>query len=220
MKLEERLAQYRTEVRAALEPAQWQVLVDAIERLRMLQLVEQGLQEGDQLPEFALLDTDGLTVSSDALLDHGPLAIVFIRGTWCPYCSATLDALDQARPRIEQLGGSLVVVSPMALEELARTAASRGLGLRLLGDPGGAYGKLCGVQYQMSDAHVTLFRSFDLDIGRINQTLAWELPVPACFVADREGVITYAFADADWTHRAEPADILAAMERMAQAAAG
>ena len=220
MTLEERLAQYRNEVRAALEPAQWQVLVDSIERLRMLQLVEQGLHEGDQLPEFALPDTDGLTVASDALLDRGPLAIVFIRGTWCPYCSATLDALEQARPRIEQLGGSLVVVSPMAIEDLARAAAARGLGLRLLGDPGGAYAKLCGVQYQMSDAHVALFRSFDLDIGQINQHLAWELPVPACFVAGSNGVITYAFADADWTRRAEPDAILAAMERTAQAAAG
>lgn len=220
MKLQDRLAQYRNEVQAALLPAQWQVLVDATERLRMLQLVEHGLREGDQLPEFALPDTDGLTVSSDALLDRGPLAVVFIRGTWCPYCSATLDALDEMRPRLEQLGGSLVVISPMTADELARAAAARGLGLRLLSDPGGAYGKICGVQYELSAEHVALFRSFDLDIGRLNDALAWELPVPATFVADRHGVIAYAFADADWTRRAEPEDVLAAVERIAQAAAG
>ena len=52
-------------------------------------------------------------IASEALLARGPLAVVFVRGPWCPYCSLTLEALDEARPAIEQLGASLVVISPM-----------------------------------------------------------------------------------------------------------
>ena len=91
----------------------------------MLQIVEQGLQVGDPLPEFALPDTDGVTITSEALLARGPLAVVFIRGTWCPYCSLTLEALEEVRPAIEQLGASLVAISPMPREELGAPPRAR-----------------------------------------------------------------------------------------------
>ena len=39
----------------------------------------------------------------------------------------------------------------------------------------------------------------------------WFLPVPATFVVDRGGVVRWAFMDVDFTHRAEPDDILAAL---------
>ena len=42
--------------------------------------------------------------------------------------------------------------------------------------------------------------------------------MPATYVAGRDGVIAYAFADPDWSRRAEPADIVAAVARLAQAA--
>jgi hypothetical protein len=95
MTLADKLDRRRTEFRGRLPPEDRQVLAAAVERLRMLQIVEQGLQVGDPLPEFILADTDGLTASSDALLARGPLVVVFIRGPWCPYCSLALEALDE-----------------------------------------------------------------------------------------------------------------------------
>jgi hypothetical protein len=80
MTLEERLSRHRAELRGGLEPEDRGTLRAAVERLRMLQVVEQGLQAGDLLPEFALLGTDGTIVSSEALLAEGPLAVVFVRG--------------------------------------------------------------------------------------------------------------------------------------------
>ena len=37
---------------------------------------------------------------------------------------------------------------------------------------------------------------------------AWFLPVPATFIVTRDGLIAWRFVDADFTHRAEPADII------------
>ena len=82
--LEDRLSRRRAELRGGLAPEDRDVLLAALERLRMLQLVEQGLQVGEPLPEFTLPDTDGVTVSSEALLARGPLAVVFIRGPGAP----------------------------------------------------------------------------------------------------------------------------------------
>ncbi|MFL5336140.1 MAG: peroxiredoxin-like family protein, partial [Geminicoccaceae bacterium] len=190
-------------------------LLRTVERLRMLQLAEHGLAVGDLLPEFTLPDTDGALVSSDALLARGPLVTAFIRGPWCPYCSLALDALDRARPEIEQRGASLVVISPVHSDELLRAANQRGLGLRLLTDPGGAYARVCGVQYEMTPEHAELYRRLGWDVGRINAGSGYELPVPATYVTARDGVIGYAFADVDWTRRAEPADIIQAVAHLA-----
>jgi peroxiredoxin len=171
------------------------------------------------LPDFELPDTAGRTVTSEELLARGPLVLVFIRGTWCPYCSLTLQALDQARPAIKQLGGRMVAVSPLHRGELARAAAERGLRLRLLSDPGAVYARVCGVQYEMSDGQVALYRRYGLDLAQRNAGSGWGLPIPAAYVAGRDGVITFADAQADWAQRAEPADVRAAVEHLAQAAA-
>ena len=74
------------------------------------------------------------------------------------------------------------------------------------------------MQYEMTEAHIDLYRRLGWDVGRLNAGSGWALPVPATYVAGRDGVIAYAFADADWTRRAEPADIVAAVERLVQAA--
>ena len=215
MTLEDRLSRRRAELRGGLEPEDRETLRDAVERLRMLQLVEHGLHVSDLLPEFALPDTDGRIVSSGALLGAGPLAMVFIRGPWCPYCTLALEALEEARPRIEKLDASLAVISPMGTDDLRRAAAKRELRLQLLSDAGALYAKTCGVQYEMTEAHIDLYRRLGWDIDRFNAGSGWELPVPASYVADRNGVIRFAFADADWSYRAEPAEIVAAVERLA-----
>jgi peroxiredoxin len=215
MTLEDRLSRRRGELRSRLEPEDRETLRDAVERLRMLQLVEHGLHVGDLLPEFALPDTDGRIVSSRALLGAGSLAVVFVRGPWCPYCTLALEALEEARPRIEKLDASLAVISPMGTDDLRRAAAERELRLQLLSDAGALYAKTCGVQYEMTEAHIDLYRRLGWDIDRFNAGSGWELPVPASYVADRNGVIRFAFADADWSYRAEPAEIVAAVERLA-----
>ena len=56
---------------------------------------------------------------------------------------------------------------------------------------------------------------FDLVIEGQDAPGGWELPIPAAYVAGRDGIIAYAFGDADWSKRAEPADMVAAIERIA-----
>ncbi len=58
----------KAQLLAVLGPEDRQALEDAIERLRMLQLVEQGLGVGDVLPDFTLPDIGGRVVASEDLL--------------------------------------------------------------------------------------------------------------------------------------------------------
>jgi thiol-disulfide isomerase/thioredoxin len=122
MKLQSRLDEVKRQLIAVLDQAERAELEVAIERLRMLQIVEQGLAIGDVLPDFALPDRAGQIVASDDLLACGPLVLTFFRGPWCPYCSMTLEALNQILPAVERLGGLMVAVAPLPCEELDRMA--------------------------------------------------------------------------------------------------
>jgi len=94
--------------------------------------------------------------------------------------------------------------------------------LRLLSDPGAAYAKICGVQFEMTEAFTALYqrlaRRFGLETPEVDPGTGWRLPIPATYVADQGAVIRYAFGDADWARRAEPRDVVATVEHLAQAA--
>jgi peroxiredoxin len=220
MSLNEQLAGLCTRVRAGLAADERRTLDDTLERLRMLQLAEQGLQVGEPFPDFALPDSDGRTVTSGELLDRGPVVVAFYRGGWCPYCGAMLRAFEAARPAIEAAGGVLVAVSPDRPEEQARTKAEKGLGFSLLTDEGGALARLCGVQFELGEAHIAYYRRRGLDMPACHAGTGWELPLPATYVLRPDGSIAFVFADADWTRRAEPEDVVAAVHSLGQAAAG
>src|SRR5258706_10126678 len=73
------------------------------------QLIESGAvdkipQMGMAAPAFELPDPANNIVSSTGLLRTGPLVLTFFRGAWCPYCNLDLQALEVARPTIEQAG--------------------------------------------------------------------------------------------------------------------
>lgn len=223
MTLQERLDRKKAEARARLDAANRRALDEAVERLRMLQVVENGLAVGDVLPDFALPDAAGRIVTSDDIFASGPLVLVFFRGPWCPYCSLTLEALEAVRPRIEALGASLIGVVPLSPEALARLRIERRLGLRLLSDIDLRYAGICGVRFQMTTdvkrLYLQLRAARGLEIPSLDDASPWELPIPATYVADRDGVIHFAFGDADWARRAEPEEIVATLERLVQEAA-
>lgn len=218
MNLHEHLSGLCARIRAALPRDDVRILDDAVEELRMMQLAEQGLQAGEPFPDFALPDSEGRVVASGELLDRGPLVVAFYRGGWCPYCDAMLRAFEEARPAIEAAGASLVAVSADRPDEQARTRAGKGLGFPLLSDAGGRLARLCGVQFELNQAHVALYERLGIDLPACHAETGWELPLPATYVVGQDGIVAYLFVDADWTRRAEPTDVVAAVRGLAQAA--
>ena len=53
-----------------------------IVELRASGIVDRALGVGDRMPTFVLENQDGVSVSSQVLLDRGPLVINFYRGKW------------------------------------------------------------------------------------------------------------------------------------------
>ena len=68
--------------------------------------VEGVLAAGNGMPDFVLPNAEGDLVFSDDLLAQGPLVVSFFRGGWCPFCSATLKALQEVLPDIVAQGAN------------------------------------------------------------------------------------------------------------------
>src|SRR4051812_46242932 len=90
--LKEELDQRRTMMRRFV-PAATQAINDrATTELRQEHVAQKALKVGDIAPEFTLPDVNGRLVTCAELLAAGPLIVTFIRGRWCPFCCATVEA--------------------------------------------------------------------------------------------------------------------------------
>src|SRR3981189_1693149 len=48
---------------------------------------ENAPRPGDVMPPFILPDVTGRLMDLKSLLENGPVAVMFYRGHWCPYCT-------------------------------------------------------------------------------------------------------------------------------------
>ncbi len=80
------------------------------------------LQPGSPLPDFAATDEKGKPRRSTEL--HGaPAVLLFVRGNWCPFCSAQVKDLTAVYRDIVDLGARLVLLTPRPLETTRRVAS-------------------------------------------------------------------------------------------------
>jgi len=90
-------------------------------RRRAARPVPDGLRRGQRLPEFAALDEDGNEVRSSQLRGM-TVVMIFVRGSWCPFCSRQVKNLTGYYKDIVDLGAKLIFVTPKPLETTRRVA--------------------------------------------------------------------------------------------------
>lgn len=215
MSLKQQLAEYRAGWLKRV-PAERQVVIERhIARLRD-GVAKTALKPGDSAPPISLDNAKGETVNVGALLKHGPVIVTFYRGGWCPYCNLELKAFQQVLPEIKAAGASLVAISPEKPDDTLSTAEKNALVFEVLSDVGQKVGRAFGLVYEFTDELKSSYKEFGLDIAAKNGAITeWALPISATFVIDREGIIVYAYTEADYRDRADPLEILKLLKQSA-----
>lgn len=177
-------------------------------------LIESSLQVGHALPSFSLSNQLGETIESAALLKRGPLVVTFYRGGWCPYCNLALRALEKVLPEIQAAGGNLVAITPERPDDSLTIAEKNCLKFDLLFDDGLLYAKQLGIVWKIPDYALQWHEKyFGLHLEEHNgHGHRDELPVPATFVVDTDGVVRWRFVEAQYWKRAEPQEVLQAVK--------
>ncbi|WP_328829009.1 AhpC/TSA family protein [Streptomyces sp. NBC_00252] len=175
---------------------------------------DRALATGAQAPRFRLPTATGRTLALDDLLADGPVVLTFYRGAWCPYCNIALRSLQQHHADVTARGARLVAVSPQIPDESLTLAEKHGLAFDVLSDIGSDTAKQYGLAFDLPDDLGAVYDKLGFDLQRVNDGHPRTLPLPATYVIDRAGVIRWAFVSTDYTTRAEPADILAALDAL------
>ena len=189
----------------------WQIGVAMIETAA-LNPAGRALGVGDSAPDFERPDLRGHRVRLAGLLRDGPVVLCFYRGGWCPFCSLELRHWQQWLERLHAAGAELVAIAPEAADQAHESAESQGLGFPVLTDANQEVGERYGLVYELPAAARDVQQRLDAPLDRINADGTWRLPVPATFVVDQGGIIRWAYAEDDYSHRAEPSEVVEAVE--------
>lgn len=133
---------------------------------------------GKPAPRFTLPGVDGKPVALDDLLKKGPVVVVFYYGYYCDHCVAQLFALERDRRYFEELGVTLLALSP---DPSAETAAK----YKEYAGKGGAFG--FPVLADAGNKTATRYGTF-----RPQAAEKPELHLHGTFVIDKGGTVRWA----------------------------
>ena len=182
------------------------------EELIAQHIKDNALQIGQKVENFSLANHNGENIELADLLKKGPVIISFYRGGWCPYCNLELKALNDYLPQFKTQSAQLVAISPQLPDETLSTAQKNDLEFDVLSDVSNKVAEQFGLLFTLDERIQALYTQFGIDFEHYYGDKSFKLPLPATYVINQEGVITYAFLNEDYTLRAEPIDVMTALE--------
>lgn len=182
-------------------------------------VADTALKIGDAAVDFTLPDQNGNPVSLSATLRRGPVVLTFFRGGWCPFCMISLRALAKTYPKLRRLDAEVLAISPQPPGQSALMVESSALPFPVLSDHDNQVARRYGLVVAIPPDLQAIYRRLGHDVPAINGVPGWELPMPAGYViAPEDGRVVLAHVDPRLHLRLEPADALAAVERLTLAA--
>jgi peroxiredoxin len=126
-----------------------------------------------------------------------------------------LAALAEALPQIEAAGASLLALTPETGGFPLLMKRDNNVRFEVLSDVDCGVGLAAGIIFRMPKLYRARLESVGINVPERHGNSAWFIPVPATFIVQQDGLIAWRFVDADFTHRAEPADIIKAVQGLA-----
>ena len=209
--LNEQIQQSVADFMSQLPPDVLATVNGSFAKLAASQVGEHARAVGETAPDFTLPNATGKPVTLTNLLGEGPVVLSFYRGGWCPFCSLELQAQQAALPDIEALGATLVAVSPETPDHSLSTSEKQNLTFEVLSDQGNGVARDYGLLFSVYEEMRPLYLEWGMDVPAYNGDDSWEIPVPATYVIDGNGIIRAAHVDRNYTVRMEPEAIIAAL---------
>jgi peroxiredoxin len=202
-------------LRTAMTEEATAAYAEILERFDSQMLGRRALKIGDRMPEFVLPNAEGKLVSSAQLLSKHSLIINFYRGSWCPYCSVTLKALDSwVKTQSERIPLALVAISPETGGRASEFKAINELECEVLVDVDNAIAVQFGVVIRLPKRYQTLLLGRGIDPKTLHGGEGWLIPLASTFVVSTGGQIVHSELHVDHTRRTEMETIPPVIERL------
>ena len=173
------------------------------------QLKPEGLFINSKAPDFKAKDQSGVEVALKDLRKKGPVVVVFYRGNWCPYCSKELKRFQDSLQLITGKGAQVVAITPEGTAGVAKTTEKTGIVFPILTDEDMKIAKGYKVAFNVDERTLGRYKNAGIDLLETNGQKEAMLPVPAVYIINKEGSVTYRFFNEDYKKRPWVKDLLA-----------
>lgn len=172
-----------------------------------------GLQVGIMAPDFEAIDANNSTFKLNEALKIGPVVLIFYRGFWCPVCNKHLSSLQDSLSLLEEQGAQVIAISPEKPEYLNKMSEKTGASYTLLYDEAYKIATAYDVNYKPTSMQTMSYNiALNANMKKSHTDKSQNLPIPATFIIDKDGRITWRQFDPNYKNRASVKDILEALE--------
>jgi peroxiredoxin len=186
----------------------------ANEDLKAFDFKKQTLQIGDLFPDAILLNHRGEGVSLAAALDKKPAIISFYRGTWCPYCNLEIAYYSELLGEKDNKNVRMFAISPEKPDVTIEKTDPESLNLTICSDIDNKLAKKLNLVFGLPEKIQAIYKKFGIDVDNSQGNTNKELPIPATFVIDKDGRVTYVDLDEDYTVRADANEVVAEYKKL------
>lgn len=170
---------------------------------------------GDVLPDSEMQGADGSPQSLSAAVGEGLAVLILYRGAWCPYCNIALRTYQaELLPALRARGVPLVAISPQAPDGSLTMREKHELAFAVLSDPGNSLARAAGVLTGPTAEARAAQLDLGVDLESVNADSTTGLPMPTTVIVDSALTIRWIDVHPDYSTRSEPAEILAALDRV------
>jgi peroxiredoxin len=178
------------------------IFAAAVILLSLPVLAQTGLKKGGNAPEFVAVDNAGRTIDLKHILkSHKAVVLFFYRGQWCPYCNRYIQRMQDSLQLLVDKGAYVIGVTPETAANITKTVEKTHASFSIIQDKGYRIMKDYQVNYIVDDTMLSKLNRYGVDIEANNGNKDHVLPVPATYVIDQAGKITFVNFDKDYTHR-------------------
>jgi peroxiredoxin len=168
---------------------------------------------GEIMPSFMLPDENGRLVSLESLIEHAPVAIVFLCGRWCPYCRLNTVALAEVQDEVKPV--QIVAITSERRPFSQFLKAESGARFPILTDVANGYALSLNLAVWIDNKTSSLIAEAGWEIPAGNNEPGSIRPIPAVFLVDGDGLIRARHVDPDYRHRMEMSELVTAARDLA-----
>lgn len=140
--------------------------------------------------------------------------VKFYRGHWCPYCMVELKEYESLYSEFTKANAQIIAFVPDKIKFIKKTKRDHQITFPIYRDVNQRVAKKFGMAFKLDSKIKEIYKKFNIDLKKSQGNSNDELAMPGTFVIDQDGIIQYAFYDADYTKRAEPSKVLEIVKKL------
>lgn len=168
------------------------------------------LEKGQKVPEVKLRELGGGDVTLESLYTQKPLVIVFFRGGWCPICTRHTQQLIRVYPQLKEAGYEMIGISPDSVESSNANVNKSSIPFPIYSDSNVQAASRFGLAFTVDDGTVNKYKGFGIDLEKASGQSHHALPIPAIYIVNKQGVVTFAHSNPDYRQRLDVKALIAA----------